>query len=336
MEPLWSALNFAQRCGMAVVISDNSGDAEKRAYFENGPSHLTYLANGPAGAATNVMAALSAVDTEFVLILGDDDYIDLADGAAPYDFSTLAADVIGVKPRIELVSANRQRVSVNDFSIDETDAATRVLEYTRKMRGGNSSYYSFFRTRQIAAIHGLFAAHHPTRIGNADFPIVFALVAAGRIVHDPATTIRYDNSRWEDVETASAAILDLFAEAGMPAEARSYMLLLHFLDSYVLMLREDAGMEPIDRYKSAYAVIMVFLRKFLMRVAETPQDYELVADLTPPLGQEVEKADPDLDRIFHIAGLMADRLKPGLKERYDGYLLAAVRGTPAPEQQLQD
>jgi len=161
--------------------------------------------------------------------------------------------------------------------------------------------------------------------------VVYALAAAGRIVHDPSTTLRYDNGRWDDPDVASKAMDDLFDAAGLPREARPYMLLLHFLDAYVLIFREGPAMAVTERYKAAYALAMVFLKRLLLRVSQSPGDYALAADLLPALTEAVNSDEPDIDRMFHIAGLIADRLKPGLKPQYDQYLLAAIHGT-APEQ----
>jgi len=152
LEPLWSAITYAEARGMKVVISDNSGDPIKRDYFAAAPAHVTYLGDGPDDAAANVLSALSAVTTDFVLLLGDDDFMDAAGDAPAFDFASLAADVVGVKPRIEIWTRDKGVTEVNDFTLDAIDPAQRVLEYARKMRGANSSYYSFFRTAEIVQI----------------------------------------------------------------------------------------------------------------------------------------------------------------------------------------
>jgi hypothetical protein len=325
-EFLESAIDYAGKCGMAVVISDNSGDPEKLAFFQNGPDYLTYLSDSPDDAPGNVLAALSAVTSDFVLMLGDDDRVAYREGAAPFDFSTLPADIVGVKPRIELIGADGGIMDVNDFTIDAEDAAARVIEYSRKMRGGNSTYYSFFRTKEFHDIYRLFVTHHPTRAGNSDFAIVYALLASGRLLHDPNTTIRYDNARWHYIGSAATAIDTILKTAGVPPEAQPYMLLFHFLDSYVLIFRNTSNLPLIERYRAAYAVTVMYLNRLLHRREQFPASFPLAGELFAPLEEALKADDPDLDRIFHIAGLIADRLKPGLKERYDNYLVAAAKG----------
>ena len=71
---------------------------------------------------------------------------------------------------------------------------------------------------------------------------------------------------------------------------------------------------------------MVFLKRLLFRYDERPYLYGAASDLMEPLRGAVESRDPDLDQFFHLAGLIADRLKPGLKQQYDRYLLAVSRG----------
>jgi hypothetical protein len=324
VEPLWSAINYAAACEMQVVISDNSRDPDKRDYFLNSPMHVTYIPDAPEIPAQNMLSVLGAAKSEFILMLGDDDFITHEAGMPVFDFSALGADCVGVKPRIELWGPEKGLMDINEFSVDGAGPAERIIEYWNKMKGGNSTFYSFFRAKPLRDVARLFAEHHPTRVGNADFAQVFALVAEGRMVTDPATTIRYDNRRWETQSAASEAIDSLFADAGLPPEARNYMMLLHFLDSFVLLLRQTSSLEPMERYKAGYAAAMVFLKRFLLRVEQMPEEFSSIADLAPHLKDAVESSDPDLDRIFLVASLVVDRLKPGLKSGYENYLQAAM------------
>jgi hypothetical protein len=327
VEPLWSAINYAEATGMKVVISDNSGDVEKREYFAAAPEHVRYISDGPENAAENVLSTLACADTEFVLVLGDDDFISRTEGAIPFDFASLPTDVVGVKPRIELWSKDLGIYNLDDFAVDADNAAARVVEYYRSAKQANTTYYSFFRRREFTDIYRLFVEQHPMSAGYSDWAIVYALVASGKVVHDPLTTIRYDNSRWENSENAIKALENLYEVAGLPPEARIYGLLFHYLDSYVLILRENSSLPLLERYKAAFAVTMVFLNRLLFRAAETPSNFTPESDLVARLKAEVEGEDPDLDKIFHIAGLIADRIKPGLKADYDRYLVTAARGS---------
>lgn len=325
VEPLWSAINYAQAAGMKVVISDNSGDPEKKDYFTAAPTHVTYIPDAPEDPVRNVISALSHADTEFVLLLGDDDFLSFAEGAVLTDFANLPMDIIGVKPRIVLWSPENGVTQIDDLPVEGDDAAQRVIGYHDKFKT-NSTYYSFFRRRELTDIYTLFANHHPLSAGYSDWAIVYALVAAGKVIHDPSTILRYNNSRWEDMETAGQAIEGLHAAAGLPPEARAYMLMFHYMDSFVLILRQNSSLPLIEQYKAAYAVCMVFLKRLLFRVEGNPALYARDIDLLEPLKLAFMSSDPDLDRIFHLCGLIADRLKPGLKAQYDRYLVTAVRG----------
>ena len=326
IEPLWSAISYAQARGMHVVISDNSGEADKRDYFAAAPSHVTYLADGPDVGPENALAAINATDADFAMMLGDDDSIGMDESNAPFDFSLVSDDVIGVKPRIDIVSATGAVTDSNAFTIDASDAAARVIEYSRKMNGGNSTFYSFFRRDAFRSLLDIFARQHPTRVGNADFAIVYALVAGGRIVHDPSTVIRYDNSHWDDEAAAGASMKGIFSSAGLPEDARQYMLLFHFLDAYVFMFRRSSALAPVESYKAAYAVAMVFLKRLLYRMKESPFLYHAASGLVEPLALVVESTDPDLDLIFEVASRVADRVKPGLKQQYDHFLQVVAKG----------
>lgn len=331
IEPLWSAIGYAEARGMKVVISDNSRDPIKRDYFAAAPEHVIYIADGPEKGAENLLSALSAADSEFVLVLGDDDFISAIDGMPAFDFSDVADDVIGAKPRIEIWSEKRGVIDVDQFTVDEEDAAQRVLEFTRKLKGPNSTYYSFFRREPLLGIIQLFVAHHPMQAGYSDWASIYALAASGKIVHDPSTTLRYDNSRWDGADTALKSLDRLLDDSELPPEASYFMSLFHFLDAYVLMFRDGPELPVIERYKAAYALAMVFLKRLIFRVSQSPADYAIASNLIPHLAEAVNSDDPDIDKMFHIAGLIADRVKPGLKQQYDAYLLAAIHGTPSSE-----
>lgn len=326
LEPIWSAIRYAQARGMSVVISDNSGDPEKREYFSAAPAHVVYLPDGPATGSENALRAIDATDADFVTMLGDDDSIATDAGHQAFDFSAVPDDVAGIKPRIEVVGADGEVISTNTFTIDATDPAARVIEHTRKMGGGNSSFYSFFRRDAFQSILEIFAKQHPTGAGTADFAMVYALVAGGRIIHDPSTVLRYNNANWDGQASAEQSMKGIFSSAGLPEKAGLYLLLFHFLDAYVLMFRTSSHLPPVERYKAAYAVAMVFLKRLIYRIKESPFLYDDISDLVAPLTEAVESADPDLNRIFHVAGLIADRVKPGLKQQYDHYLLAVSKG----------
>ena len=326
VEPLWSAINYAAKADMRVVIADNSRDAEKREYLSTAPSHVIYLPDTPEHGGANLLSALRQAESEFVLVLGDDDFINFVDGGTPFDFAGLAADVVGVKPQIELADGKGGVSAIDTFTIDAGDAAARVLEYTRKAGNANTTYYSFFRRSVLMGINEPFVTHHPLSPGYSDWAAVYALAASGRIVHDQQTVLRYDNSRWDNMEAAGTSLDRFYGDAGLPPETRLYMSLLHFLDIYVLMFRQGSNLPPIEQYKAAYAAAMVFLKRLLFRYDERPFFYGAAGDLMEPLRAAVESGDPDLDQFFHLAGLIADRLKPGLKQQYDRYLLAVSRG----------
>ena len=326
LEPLWSAINYARDAGMKVVIADNSGDAEKKDYFSGVPGHVTYLPDSPSHGMENLVSALRKAESEFILILGDDDYLNFAEGGRPFDFSALDADVVGVKPYIELLDGKGGISATDTFSLDETNAAARVLQYTRKAGKANTTFYSFFRRDVLMSVHETYLAHHPMLPGYSDWALVYALAASGRIVHDPQTVLRYNNARWDDMETAGENVDRFYADVGLPPDTRLYMSLLHFLDIYVLMFRQGSNLPPIEQYKAAYAAAMVFLKRLLFRYDERPFLYGAAGDLMEPLRAAVVSTDPDLERLFELAALIAERLKPGLKQQYDRYLLAVARG----------
>ena len=127
----------------------------------------------------------------------------------------------------------------------------RGCPFTRKAGKANTTFYSFFRRDVLMSVHETYLAHHPMLPGYSDWALVYALAASGRIVHDPQTVLRYNNARWDDMETAGENVDRFYADVGLPPDTRLYMSLLHFLDIYVLMFRQGSNLPPIEQYKAA-------------------------------------------------------------------------------------
>ncbi|MEA3535177.1 hypothetical protein [Rhizobium sp. CC-YZS058] len=316
-----SLLRFGEETGCRMVISDNSGDPEKREAFEGRSPHLIYLVPEGDDPLDNLTTALSAVETEFVMPMGDDDWIRTGEGVALPDLSTIAPDVAVIRPETEIWAEGRV-VDINRFTIDGSSAEARMLDYVRKAPATNALYYSAFRSRIFLPLMQSFAAGHPTRGGYCDWAVMFTLLACGRAIHAPGILYRYDLGRWTSSVSLQESKRSLFAAAGLPAEAENYSALLTFLDLYTLLSIRALPLGAQERDQALGASLSVSLGAFVAAVRARPCDYDEVAVyLTELLAEETE-----LNGIFALALMIADCLQPGLRERYVRFFQAVSAG----------
>lgn len=200
-DAIESALAYADHADARLIVSDNSGDMEKRRWLEGRSPRLEAIVSDAESAADNWRAAFGLVETPFLLPMGDDDIVSFRENEEPVDLSTLPADVIGVRPVTQIWTLADGVRQTERFPLIETTPGGRLFEYSRKARGNNSSYYSIFRTAPFLSLMRLFVDSHPTKGGYIDWAICLALFASGRVLHDPSLIYRYDLGRWAEADS---------------------------------------------------------------------------------------------------------------------------------------
>ncbi|WP_428426110.1 hypothetical protein [Pararhizobium sp.] len=312
-----TALIYADKRDCRLVVSDNSGDPQKRARYENSHPRLTYVVPDGDGGLQNMASALSKVETPFLMPMGDDDEIYGLDDKQPLDLSALPGDVIGVRPQTFIWTNEKGVQQVDRFSVTADDAGSRLLEYNGKANGNNGLYYSAYRSDLFKGLFSLFSQAHPTHGGYCDWALSFAFCAAGKFLTDASTVYRYDLGRWASSSKLEAAKTSLYLQAGLPDTAEHYSALLRFIDVHVFLI--GLPLSGAERRDAQTANARLALRTFLHEVAKTPDQYDpevvYLAELT---GQT-----PDLDTAFQISLLIIDRLQEGLAEKYVRFVKAA-------------
>lgn len=320
---LESAIHFAAERGYRVVISDNSGEGAKLAYFSDLPAHVVYLFDDTRAPVANLRACVEAAETEFVLPMGDDDYIEAIEGEAGFDFSAIGADVAGVRPVLDVFALGEGVLRQHSFTIEAEGGAERMYEYRQKLAGDNTLYYSYFRRDDFREILGLLEGH-PIATGDMDWSLVYALIANGKVLADPSTRFRYDIGKWRWTEGIAASIETIYQTAGLPREAIAFEHLFRFLDSYVFAFRRTLRLQEMERIKSLYACAVIFLGHVLHSSETQPQKFVGFEREIGMLRAVLKEPDDYLINVFDVAAQVAERLKPGL---YEGYIrwFAAVR-----------
>lgn len=307
-----SALAYAEAVGASFVLSDNSRDPEKRAYFEGCSPCLTYVVPDNDDQLVNMITALSKVETPFVLPMGDDDEVHLLDGETPIDLANLPPDVAGVRPRTQIWTADGGVTRTERFNIDADTADERLLEYNQKARGNNTIYYSIYRTSLFKPLLELFYAAHPTRGGYCDWAICLSLFACGKIVYDPSMVYRYDLGRWAHQKSIDDTKLSLYRMVGLPDTAENFWALLVFVDLYIFLMRDGLPLTPQDRQKALMMNCRIALTTFVREAGANPEKFD---ETTLYLVERIE-AETQLDVIFQLALMLTDCIQPGLKDRY--------------------
>lgn len=317
-----SAVAFAEKTGARLIVSDNSRDAEKRQRLENLSPHLHYHYSPSEDASGNWMEVLALADTPFLLPMGDDDALLTVDGVAPVDLAALPSDVVGVRPQTQIWTADAGVLRTETFAIDAQSPGERLLEFTRKVMGNNSIYYSIYRTEAFVPLLRLFVSAHPTNGGYCDWSLSMSLFSAGRVIHDPSFIYRYDLGGWENEAAISQSRTTLYERAGLSADCDRFVSLLNFLDVHIFTLRRSLSLPAADRNEVLLTNGRIAMSAFLRDVRERPEDYDEVVHYLA----ELIAAERDIQSIFQLAVLLADCVKPGLKDGYIRFFQAAQAG----------
>jgi hypothetical protein len=321
--PLESAISFAAERSYRVVIADNSGEGAKLAYFSNLPEHVVYLFDGQRTPIANLRACLDTAETEFVLPMGDDDYIEAIEGATAFDFSAIGPDVAGVRPMLDVFAVGEGVLRQHSFTIEAESAADRMYAYWQTLAGDNTLYYSYFRRDDFRELLGLLDGH-PITIGDMDWALVYALLANGKVLADPSTRFRYDIGKWRWSEGIQDTVETIYQTAGLPREAIPFENLFRFLDSYVFAFRPTVRLTELEQIKSLYACATIFIGQTLLSAQKEPQKFAGFEREIGMLRAVLKEPDDYLVNVFDVAAQVADRLKPGLHEQYARWF-SAVR-----------
>lgn len=313
LRTISQALAFAEARDALVLVSDNSGEADKAAYWWGRSPRLIYHTSTGTDAFQNVLAATSLAETPFSLLVGDDDGLSFDNTHPAYDLADLPADHMGIRPKTLVEVTGVGVVRTKDFGVSSERPSQRILEYAKIAGGDNSAFYSIFRREHFVGLLRLFHDHHPIRGAYIDWALSLALFAYGRMVYDPSIVFRYNADQWATASAADKKKQDIFKACNLPPHASLYEPLLLALDLFCFVCRPGT---PLDREGALDAASIVagdLMNAFLNQVVVDPSDY---SDRMRYL-VDLARAEDQTFARFQLGLLMVDELRPGLK---DGYL----------------
>lgn len=317
-----SALAFCEKRDALLNVLDNSDDDEKKAFWEGKSACLNYIKSEAQTANENMVLAVQAAETAFIMLMGDDDLIIAEDGIAPLDLSDLPFDYVGVFPAIETFVLPQDQGPVSIMALEQEDAPARMLAYFEYKTMNNGGFYSIFRREIWLGTFDLFLRFHPTQAGFSDWALVLSMFTSGKMASDTSIRYRYNAARWATTEQIIAQREQLFAQAGLPQSAMKYERLFIFLDSFVLLNRVGSPLSIDERQRLGKLAVNIMFGRFIADVAEAPEQYE--EGISALAEMVLEESDSFTQ--FQLGLLMIERAQPGLKDKYIAFIQAAVNG----------
>ncbi len=314
-----TALAFCEARDAVLIVSDNSRDAEKAAYWQGRSANLVYLADAPLEPNANGRNSFLPVETPFLMPMGDDDEILVRDDHAPIDLAALPANVMGVKPAVDLFLDGTDLSVPRVYDLGGETPGERLRQYIERNEGDNSTFYSIFRTEPYLSLREFFLTAHPTRGSYADWQMVMALVVAGKLLLDPSILFRYNVASWATPEAVETNAKNLYTLVGLPENFRDYNSLLRWMDLFVFSCRRGV-VQTREALAELQAGELSDLLDLGLRIA-VEKSGEGNPTLAEVAGKALKERNPTL-KFLHCAGVL-DCYQPGLKAKYIAFLKAA-------------
>lgn len=310
-----TALAFCEKVDAKLVVSDNSRDPQKRLMLKNASPRLVYLEPEADGLHANLMNVYDAADTEFILMMGDDDELFVSPKDRPLSLADLDESFMGVRPLVAVANSEGRIIRVKDFGIMEKTPGGRVMYYNAHAKGDNAAYYSVFRRKPFVDLHRFFLTHHPLKGGYCDWALACVLFSYGKLAYDPGIVYKYNYHQWDEPGKIEAQRRGMFEAVGLPGDSERYGLLFLYLDMLILASRRHSPLDADQKRNLLIEAGKPILAGFCQKVEADPAGF----------GEEACRAamavrrEHDADRQFQLALGMTELVQPGLEARYRAF-----------------
>lgn len=321
-DSIESARAFCLRNGYNFVVSDNSGDAAKRAWLKDimQGEGLIHIDSPPCEMMDNWFQTFDATTGDFVLMMGDDDTI-FAYEDAP-EFKNIPDDVIGIRPAIMGYGKAEGVMRTYASSINANHGAERVVEYLQTAQGANLGILSFWRRDVFEPIMNLWLKSHPTKATYCDWAVMAALSSSGKVIRHPTACYFYNLQNWlGDNDFIAAQVEKAYAKGGLPAGSVSFEAVLNAIDSFVFTIRNSSPLEYEERFIAAAFTMDLFLKPYRENLPVASK-HSNVKEINA-LSQKLVGVD-DIPTILNVLLEIVDAIKPGLAQKYRDFHMTAT------------
>jgi len=263
-QSIFSAISFSENNQSQLIISDNSKDKNKKKILQDiNLPFLKYVSDGPEIAIENWFNAVKNSQSEYTMILSDDDLIfNIQDEKIDYK-ELKNNNILGIKPIISCWNREAGIYKNNDFNIEENDPLERMISYRKKSSGDNTTMYSFYDTSILKDLLIVFM-HHPTRGGYTDWAFMQALVSSGKILNDTSKLVVYKNENWfGDKKYIEDQEKKLFVNCGLSDRGHLFSMVFRAIDVFILVLRQSSPIKRLPLIQSAKEALLFYLELFL-------------------------------------------------------------------------
>lgn len=317
-----TALAFCEKRDALLIVSDNSRDPEKRQLLKNVSPRLRYVEPPDTTLHTNLRSVFAAAETEFVMMMGDDDELFVSPQDQPLDLARVPPECIGVRPLIAVMNSEGRVMRVKDFPILDETPGGRIMRYNDKAGGDNAAFYSIFRRKPYTDLMLFFLDHHPLKASYCDWALASVMFSFGRLPYDPGIVFKYNYHQWDRDEKINGQIEGFYTAVGLPVTARRFKLLLLYLDIVILALHRGSPLNEAGKRDVMATAGRPILEGLMKTIREQPDSFD---DQTKAEADSLI-AEPDGERQLTRAIAMVDRIQPGLAERYRAFHRAAMEG----------
>jgi len=323
IDAINSAILFALQTNSSIIISDNSECKIKLNYFNtNNINNLIYLNSRGLDYANNWFSTMENVSTEFLSILSDDDLIfNISNNSI--DYSDVDPSVVAIRPSVNYWATNVGIYKTSNFSITDSNAKSRLINYMNVCNGTNSTLFSAFRTELVASLYKLWNDHHPTRSGYTDWSLVLALISSGKLVIDPIYSLTYKNTNWYgSQEFIIQNIINLFINSNLTKNASTLLPLFNGIDSYILIMRSFSPLNYSEKIEAASFILTKYINSFLnldnsILFSFNSKEVELFSQLS-----KLKTVNESLILILKIISLQRDDLNIKYRSFYFNSILS--------------
>lgn len=314
-----TALAFCEAHDATLIVSDNSRDLEKANYWRNRSKYMTYLDDAPPAQAANARYLFLAVETPFLIPIGDDDELHADPAHTPLDLSALPPDVIGVKPIIEIFVPGRDFNVRRAFGLEGETPGLRLRQFFERNQGDNTAFYSAFRSAIYLELFEFFNACHPTRGSYCDWQLAMSLFVAGKLILDPSILYRYNAVAWATQEAIDMSARKLYTDAGLPENFRHYAPMLRAMDVFAFSARNLGRLSRQDVVELQSGEICDLFNYGFSQIIENSGEGK--PELVGTAQKGLREGNPTLKFLHGAAAL--DGFQPGLKAKYIAFLKSA-------------